>query len=138
VPVADIATVVIAIAVSAQALMMAAAFVVAARAWRRVELDVRQWQASLDERVDAVSARIDEAVVDARIAARSVETLATRANGLVADAASAAQSVRTAVTMPRALALTGAASAARWLLSKWRRRRRPPPHIENTGTADVF
>ena len=137
-PIADIAMVVIAVAVTAQAVMMAAAFVVAARSWRRVENDVRQWQSTLDERLDAVSARIDEAVVDARIAARSVETLATRANGLVADAASAAQSVRTVVTMPRALAVTGAASAARWLLSKWRRRHHAAPDVDNVGAADVF
>ena len=82
---------------------------------------------------------IDEAVVDARLAARSVETLAMRADGLVHDAATAAHSVRAAVTMPRALVLTGAASAARWLLSKWRvRHHRSPPQADGAGSADVF
>lgn len=119
-PVIDAAIVVIAVAVTAQTLMMAVGMVVGARAWRRLEADVRELHATLDHRLDAVSARFDEAVVDARIAARAVETLATRADGLVQDATAAAHTVRTAVTVPRALVLTGAASAARWLVSKWR------------------
>jgi hypothetical protein len=139
VPVSDVAIVVIAVAVAAQTVMMAAAFIGGARAWRRVQTDIREWQVSLDHRIDAVSARIDEAVVDARLAARSVETLATRADGLIQDAATAAHTVRTAVTVPRALVLTGAASAARWVLSKWRgQHRRSLPQVESAGSADVF
>ena len=133
-PANEVLLVVIAVAVTAQTLMMAGALVSGVRAWRRVQDDLRQWQASLDHRIDAVSARIDEVVVDARLAARSVETLATRADGLMQDAATAAHTVRTAVTVPRALVLTGAASAARWLLSKWRHRRLLPP----VESADVF
>jgi hypothetical protein len=141
VPASDLAIVVIAVAVTAQALMTAVACVVVARAWRQAKADVRAWQASLDERLDLVSERIDEAVVDARLAARSVETLATRANGLMQDAATAAHTVRTAVTMPRAIAVTGAASVTKWLLSKWRiRRRQSPPPVagEELAEPDVF
>jgi hypothetical protein len=139
VPILDVAIIVIAVAVTAQAVIMAGALIAGARAWRQVQADVREWQDSLDRRLDAVSARIDEAVVDARLAARSVETLAARADGLVQDAATAAQSVRAAVTVPKALVLTGAASAARWLLSKWRvRHHRALPHADGAGSADVF
>lgn len=150
-PVIDSAIVVIAVAVTAQTLMMAAGMVVGVKAWRRLQTDVRELHAALDHRLEAVSARIDEAVVDARIAARAVETLATRADGLVRDATSAAHTVRTAVTVPRALVLTGAASAARWLVSKWRpatpksrsdvdRPRHAPalPRAADEGGADVF
>jgi hypothetical protein len=139
VPILDVAIIVIAVAVTAQAVMMAGALVAGARAWRQVQADVRQWQDSLDRRLDAVSARIDEAVVDARLAARSVETLAMRADGLVQGAATAAHSVRAAVSVPKALVLTGAASAARWLLSKWRvRHHRSLPQADGAGGADVF
>jgi hypothetical protein len=134
VPANEVALVVIAVAVTAQTLMMAAALVGGAREWRRLQSDLRQWQASLDHRIDAVSTRIDEVVLDARLAARSVETLATRADGLMQNAATAAYTVRTAVTVPRALVLTGAASAARWLMAKWRHRRSLPA-VEG---ADVF
>ena len=138
-PVSDIALIVIAVAVSIQTALIAAGFVAGMRAWRRVESDVRDWQAALDHRIDAVSSRIDEVVVDARLAARSVENLAARANGLMHDAASAAQTVRTAVLAPKSLLLTGAATAARWLLGKRRSRQaRLPQSIGRAQSADVF
>jgi ABC-type siderophore export system fused ATPase/permease subunit len=138
-PVSDVALVVIAVAVTVQTAMIAAGFIAGMRAWRRLETDIRQWQASLDHRFDAVSSRIDEVVVDARLAARSVENLATRAGGLMHDAATAAHTVRTAVTAPKALLLTGAASAARWLLGKRRSRYpRSSDHINNAPGADIF
>src|SRR6185436_3412987 len=108
--------------VSIQTAMFAAGFVAGMRAWRRVESDMREWQSSLDHRIDAVSSRIDEVVVDARLAARSVENLATRADGLMQDAATAAHTVRSAVLAPKSLLLTGAATAAKWLLGKRRSR----------------
>lgn len=138
-PLSDMALVVIAVAVTLQTVMMAAGFIAGRRAWRRAETDIRQWQASLDHRFDAVSSRIDEAVVDARLAARSVENLASRAGGLMQDAATAAHTVRSAVTAPKALLLTGAASAARWLLGKRRSRHaRPSGPIDNGAGADIF
>jgi hypothetical protein len=139
VSVTEIAIVVIAVAVTAQTLMMAVGLVAGIRAWRTVRTEVEQMQATLDQRLEAVSARIDEAVVDARIAARAVENLATRADGLVQDAASAAHTVGTAVTFPKALLLTGAASAAKWVLSKWRPRRpRSVGPVDSLGSAEVF
>jgi hypothetical protein len=130
--------VVIAVAVTLQTVMMALALIAGWRAWRQAMSDVRDWQASLDRRFDTVSSRIDEVVVDARLAARSVENLATRADGLMQDAATAAHTVKTAVTAPKALLLSGAASAARWLLGK-----RRSPYIEHNAHprapgADIF
>jgi len=139
-PVSDIALIVIAVAVSIQTAMFAAGFVAGMRAWRRVESDMREWQSSLDHRIDAVSSRIDEVVVDARLAARSVENLATRADGLMQDAATAAHTVRSAVLAPKSLLLTGAATAAKWLLGKRRSRqaRLLPESLGRAQSADVF
>ncbi len=137
-PVSDIAIVVIAVALTIQTVLIASGLVAGMRAWSRAMSDVRNWQASLDRRFDAFSTRIDEVVVDARLAARSVENLATRADGLMHDAATAAHSVKTAVTAPKALLLTGAASAARWLLGKRRSRSaRSQPQSRAAG-AEIF
>jgi hypothetical protein len=137
-PVSDTALVVIAVAVTLQTLIIAVALVAGLRAWRQATSDVRDWQVSLERRFDAVSSRIDEVVIDARLAARSVENLATRADGPMQDAATAAHTVKTAVTAPKALLLSGAASAARWLLG----RRRSPfiQHNAHPGAsgADIF
>ena len=137
-PISDIAIVVIAVEVTAQTLMMAVCLIAGARAWRQMRVELQHMNASFEHGLETVSARINEAVVDARIAARAVEKLATRAGGLVQDAANTAHSVRTAVTVPKALLLTGAASATRWLFSKWRRQPRPVVPVESLDRAEIF
>jgi hypothetical protein len=140
--VSEISIVIIAIALAVQTVLMVVAFAGGLRIWKQTQSDLREMQASLDKRFDAVSSRLDEAIVDARIAARAVEQLAHRADELVQDAAGVAQSVRTAVTVPKALMLTGTASVLKWLVAKWRSGSRKLPAGEHSpdrlGSADVF
>ena len=119
---ADIALVVIAIAVSIQAVTVIAAVVALAIAWRRArgELDARYQTLAL--RLDEMIAQARDAVDEAREASAAVGRATERASHVMGDAGDVVRNIAQAVAGPRTLLVAGAASAAGRLFERWRRR----------------
>ena len=109
------ALLVIAVAVSIQTLMLAAALVGSIVAWRRS-------QARLDRRYKALALQVEDALTHTRAAAEAIH----RASDEVADSLHAVrhgvQSVAAFIAAPRNLLRAGATSALSAVLARWRRR----------------
>ncbi|HVG83638.1 MAG TPA: hypothetical protein VM820_03935 [Vicinamibacterales bacterium] len=118
----ETALVVIAIAVSIQALAVLAALVGAVIAWRRArqELDARYHALAL--RLDEVIAQARDAMMQAREASAAVGRATERASNVMGDAGDVVRNIAQAVGAPRTLLVAGAASVAGRLLERWRRR----------------
>jgi|KBSMisStandDraft_5_1062788.scaffolds.fasta_scaffold38690_2 adenylosuccinate lyase len=127
--VADTALVVIAVAVSVQAMLITGLCVAAFIAWRRVQTalsfatadlharmdDLAEHVRSASGRVDAVASSIERLAEDAEAVAVGARRMASAVGGAVSTA------VHTAATPPALLAAAG-----RLLLSRWARRRSRP------------
>lgn len=118
----EIALVVIAIAVSIQALTTLAVVVAAMVGWHRVRPD-------LDARYRVLTGQLDELIVQVREALRHAnETSAAlgrateRASHVMGDAGDVVRNIAHVVTAPRSLVVAGAVSAAGRLIGRWRRR----------------
>jgi hypothetical protein len=118
----EIALVVIAVAVSIQALTVVVAAVSIVLAWRRAreELDARYQGLAL--RLDEIIVQAREAIVQAREASAAVGRATERASNVMGDAGDVVRNIAQAVGAPRSLLVASAASAAGRLLEKWRRR----------------
>ena len=118
----ETALVVIAVAVSIQALTVVAAAVSMVVAWRRTRRE-------LDTRFEALALRLDEIIVQARDAidqareaSAAVGRATERASNVMGDAGDVVRNIAQAVGGPRTMLAVGAASAAGRLLERWRRR----------------
>jgi hypothetical protein len=118
----ETALVVIAIAVSIQALTVVAAVVSIAVAWRhaRRELDARY--EALVLRIDEVIVQARDAIAQARDASAAVGRASERASNVMGGAGDMVRNLAQAVGGPRTMLAVGAASAASRLLERWRRR----------------
>ena len=117
-PASETALIVIAVAVSVQTLLTLGIVVGAVVAWKRA-------QATLEDRYQALSARVDNAVKPLQDAADAIHRVSDRASDAIGQAGRVAGAVSTFVTAPRNLAMMGAASLASIIL-KWRRGRTTP------------
>lgn len=127
------AIVIIAVAVSVQAILFVTVAVAGVIAWKRTH-------AVLDERLGALAARIDlvsdqarravesvEALSDqTRRAAESVEAISDQARDAFHNAGNVVRSVASAVSTPKAYLVATAASALSGVLSRWRHRKSAP------------
>jgi hypothetical protein len=111
----ETALVIIAIAAMAQSLALLGAAVYGFIVWRRLE-------AQLLRKVDDVQLQLNDVVSHAKDLLRAAHRVTDRTSGVVDDAAHVVRNVATVVAAPRTVAMAGAASAARGLLSRWRRR----------------
>ena len=114
--VSETALVVIAVAVAIQSAVMLAAIVGAVIVGRRM-------QASIDQRYEVLAAKLDEGLIQARLAVQAVNRVTDRASDVMGEAGDAVRNLASAATAPRSLLMAGAASAAGGLLARWRRRR---------------
>jgi len=114
--VSETALVVIAIAVAIQSAVMLAAIIGAIVIGRRM-------QAGIDRRYEALAAKLDDGLVQARLAVQAVNRVSDRASDVMGEAGDAVRNLASAATAPRSLLMAGAASAAGGLLARWRRRR---------------
>jgi hypothetical protein len=113
------ALVIIAVAVSVQAVLFVMVVIAGVMAWKRT-------QAVLDERLAAVTARLDLVADQTRRAAESVEAISGQARDAFQSAGNVVKSVASAVTTPKTYLVTTAASALSGVLSRWRRRKSAP------------
>jgi hypothetical protein len=118
----ETALVVIAVAVSIQALTVLVAAVSIVLAWRRAreELDARYQALAL--RLDEIIVQAREAIVQAREASAAVGRATERASNVMGDAGDVVRNIAQAVGAPRTLLFASVASAAGRLLERWRRR----------------
>ena len=108
--------VIIAVAVSIQTLMLAAAFVAGVVAWRRL-------QTQLDERYKALAGQVEDALTHTRAAAEALHRASDEVAGSLGAMRHGLQSLATFVSTPKSLLVAGATSAMGGLLARWRRRR---------------
>ena len=128
--VADTALVVIAVAVSVQAMLIAGLCVAAFIAWRRVQTALSSATADLHARMDELAEHVRSATGRVDAAASSIERIAEDAEALAVGARRMAHAVgavvgtavHTAAAPPALLAAAGSL-----LLSRWARRRSRPP-----------
>jgi len=113
------ALLIIAVAVSVQAILFVAVVIAATIAWKRTFV-------SLDARLAAVAARLDSVTDETRRAAESVEALSGQARDVFHTAGSVVRNVTSAVPTPRAYLVATAASALSGALSRWRQRKAVP------------
>lgn len=110
------ALVVIAVAVSIQTVMLAAAFVAGVVAWRKL-------QTQLDERYKALVTQVEDALAHTREAADALHRASDEVAGSLGAMRHGLQSLATFVSAPKSLLLAGATSAMSGLFARWRRRR---------------
>ena len=108
--------IVIAIAVSLQTLLLLALAVAGVVAWRRAQQEV-------GVRYAALSARVDDAVVQARRAADAVERVSFRASHVLSQAGQVVSTLGTLAAMPGQIMRAMGDSASSGLLAAWRRGR---------------
>jgi hypothetical protein len=118
----ETALVVIAVAVSIQAVTVLAAALFVALAWRRARADLDTRYQALALRLDEIIRQAHEAIVQAREASAAVGRATERASNVMGDAGDVVRNIAQAVGAPRTLLVAGAASAAGRLLERWRRR----------------
>jgi hypothetical protein len=120
------ALIVMAVAVSIQAIVMIVALVGIAMAWRRL-------QAVVDERYTEIKSQVDDAVGPIREAAHAVEHVSAQASSAIDHAGHAAGVLKTLVIAPRTAAVYGVASLASAVLKRWPRKRTGPRAVPASG-----
>jgi hypothetical protein len=124
------ALIVMAVAVSIQAIVMIVALVGLALAWRRL-------QAAVDQRYAELKFQVDEAVAPIRQAANAVEHVSTQASNAINNAGHAAGILKTVITAPRTAAVYGAASLVSAVLKRLPGRRTGPRVVPASGSRVV-
>lgn len=124
------ALIVMAVAVSIQAIVMIVALIGLAVAWRRLETAV-------DKRYAELKSQVDEAVGPIRHAAHAVEHVSAQASSAIDHAGHAAGILKTLVTAPRTAAVYGAASLASAVLKRWPRKRSGSRALPVSGSRSV-
>lgn len=119
----ETALVVIAIAAMAQSLALLGAAVYGFVVWRRLE-------GKLLRKVDDVQLQLNDVVSHTKDLLQAAHRVTDRTTGVVDQAGHLVRNVATVVAAPRTVVMAGAASAARGLLSRWRRRpTTAPSHV---------
>jgi len=124
------ALIVMAVALSIQAIVMIVALIALTQAWRRLETAV-------DERYAELKAQVDETVGPIRQAAHAVEHVSAQASNAMDQAGHAAGVLKTVVTAPRAAAVYGATSLLSAVLKRLPRKRTGPRPVPVSGPRTV-
>jgi len=109
------ALIVIAIALSAQTLLLLCTVIAISVAWKRAHL-------MMESQLTRCAERLDDMATQTRVAVSALERSTTQVSSVMQDAGSVLRGVGSVVGAPRSLLMTGLVSAAS-AYSRWRRSR---------------